>query len=638
MTAQELRAHPAFLALTLEEQAAVEARLSEHFLDDAAVAASTGGLQALEPSDLRAWLALTDTRPWARITLAKSPPRVEALFQALLRGTPDAEAHPQREALVEAASALSRGVVLTDEAVEAQGFLRDEQRPPLRLALERLAALAPVWTGPALAALLRAEGLPALAPVFEEDASRGVGAFFQTLGARLSTLGFDLRHTGLFLATGKPDHEGHYEGGVWRNWTRNYEARPASFQRPDSAAALGAAVAAAERVRVVGGGHSFNDSPLCAQTMLSLDALDRLLWLSGSEAVARVQGGLRLRDLNRVLEDAGFALPVLGSTDAQSIAGLVSTDLHGTGRDHGFLSEQATALSVVDAEGQAREVRPGDPLFHAAFGALGTVGVVSEVEIKLVPAFNLEKRTAMSDFKGVIQGLDQLLADNDHLSLYLVAGHGDQEALRVHTWNRTQEAPPADWERRKVVAELRDQSIAAFAHGLGTLLTSIDEDSLLSDALAPDDALIMPSGRAFGRKLFYRHDEIEYGVPYALWRDCLGEILALLAARRYFSLIEVRFTPDHSRALLGPGVGRRTAYIELATPLGQPRDEVYAAVEAIFHRYQGQPHLGKKTSVDAAAMLERYGQRFVDFQAVRRAQDPKGKFLNPFTQRVFGSV
>src|SRR5690606_38279243 len=118
-------------------------------------------------------------------------------------------------------------------------------------------------------------------------------------------------------------------------------------------------------------GHSFNDSPLSDDTMISLDDYDRILELDVTGKRVRVQGGIRLRDLNAALWDAKLALPVLGSTDVQSLAGLVATDLHGTGRDHGFLSEQLLSLRVIAADGTAQTVRPGDPLFHAAIGAIG---------------------------------------------------------------------------------------------------------------------------------------------------------------------------------------------------------------------------------------------------------------------------
>jgi len=116
----------------------------------------------------------------------------------------------------------------------------------------------------------------------------------------------------------------------------------------------------------------------------------------------------------------------------------------------------------------------------------------------------------------------------------------------------------------------------------------------------------------------------------------VGKIISVLEGEEFFSIIEVRFTPDTSPALIGPGVGRRTAYIELATPLSQDHERIFAITEDILRDYGGQPHLGKKTNVTAQDMLEIYGERFTRFQAIRTAQDPDGKFLNPFCERVFG--
>jgi FAD/FMN-containing dehydrogenase len=447
---------------------------------------------------------------------------------------------------------------------------------------------------------------------------------------------FDLVQGGLFLTTGATEHEGHFKDGTWRNWTDSYRERPQAYLLPADEAALVHDVRAAHKLRMVGGGHTFNDSPLSPQTMISLDAQNRVLAIDGATRTARVQAGIRLRDLNSALWDHGLALPVLGSTDAQSIAGLIATDLHGTGRDHGFLSEQVRSLRVIAADGNARTVRAGDPLFHAVFGALGTCGVVTEVELSLVDAFHIEKTTQMVDRAETEANIEALLAANEHVSFYYVGGGSHSESMRMHCWNRTTAALTGNWQKLKAHAELSDFAISAFVPKAAELIAQIDEDSTLSNALAPDHRLVMPSSQGFGRKLFYRHDEIEYGVPHAAWRQVVGEIIELLARRNFFSIVEVRFTPDRSAALLGPGVGRRTAYIELATPLSQDTSAVYAATEEIFRAHQGQPHLGKKTSFTAREMAQTYGERFAKFQAVRTAQDPGGKFLNAFTTRIFG--
>jgi L-gulonolactone oxidase len=144
----------------------------------------------------------------------------------------------------------------------------------------------------------------------------------------------DLAHALRYALTGAPDHEGRFEDGAWENWSRTYAERPAQVVAPEDEAALCMAVADARRLRVVGGGHSFNATPLCADTMLTLDAMAGPPCVDARRGRVRVGAGVRVRDLNRALWAQGWALPVLGSTDAQSIGGLIATDLHGTGRDH----------------------------------------------------------------------------------------------------------------------------------------------------------------------------------------------------------------------------------------------------------------------------------------------------------------
>jgi len=458
------------------------------------------------------------------------------------------------------------------------------------------------------------------------------------LADRVRVQALNLTHGGLFLATGGPKHEARYRFGVWRNWTADYKIRPRHFAVPSSEDELCHIVASAQKVRAVGAGHSFNASPLCDDTMVSLDQYDQILALDAQAKTIRAQAGIRLRDLNSAIAAHGLALPLLGSTDAQSLGGLVATDLHGSGRDRGFLSEQLRSLRVVAANGVARTVTPGEPLFHAAIGGVGCCGVVTEIELQLVDSFRLEHVSEMVDVRWAEANIVDLVAANEHLSFYYVGGGRRDESIQMHTWNRTLAPLTPNWARKKVRHELQDLLLSAFIPDAAELLSAIDEDSWISNTFAPDRALVMPSSRGFGRRLFYLHDEIEFGVPFELHQVCLTALLELLRAHNFFSIIELRFAPDTSTALLGPGVGRPTAFIELATPLPHQRGhaEVYAKAEAILRTFGGQPHLGKKTHMNAHDMLQTFGPRFAMFQAVRIAQDPSGKFLNSFTRQVFG--
>lgn len=568
---------------------------------------------------------------------AASSARSEAAFTSLIAAGPTLEGRADRAALLDEVRALGHAFAIAESELSAEGLLRDEQRAALYVRIE---ALAPDWSHEVATAALRQAGFGALLDDIEDwhREHSGLRGALQRLADRVDTAAFDIAHGGLFLATGAPDHEGHFTDGTWSNWTRNYSVRPETWLVPRTEAELCRVVAQAQSVRVVGGGHSFNDSPLGEHTMLSLDNHDRVLSLDREARTARVQAGLRLRDLNHLLWANGLALPVLGSTDAQSIGGLISTDLHGTGRDHGFLSEQVLSLRIIAADGTARTVHPGDPLFHATFGSIGTTGVVSEIELSLVPAYHLAKTTEMVDRAQAEADIESLLSANDHVSFYYIAGGERCESIRIHRWNRTNAPLTPDWQKLKTRVELKDFALSAWLPGVARALVALDEDAPLSDALAPDDTLVMPSKAGFGRKLFYRHDEIELGVPFDNYRACLAEVMDLLAAERFFSVVEVRFTPDTARSWIGPGAGRRTVWIELATPLDQDRDAVYARVEQVMRRHGGRPHLGKKTNMNANDLLELHGDRFVRFDAVRRAQDPQGRFLNPFTRRLLVPV
>src|ERR1051326_9108045 len=66
-------------------------------------------------------------------------------------------------------------------------------------------------------------------------------------------------------------HEGRYRNGVWSNWSRAHSCRPAHYFQPTTEQEICQVIAAARKIRVVGGGHSFNDGALSDDTLLSLD-------------------------------------------------------------------------------------------------------------------------------------------------------------------------------------------------------------------------------------------------------------------------------------------------------------------------------------------------------------------------------
>ena len=104
-----------------------------------------------------------------------------------------------------------------------------------------------------------------------------------------------------------------------KNWAGNQRCVPSHVHQPQSgddvAGIVRAALSAGERVKVIGGAHSFTDAAMTDGHLLSLDALNRVLSVDGNDVT--VQAGIRLRDLNDALDARGLALPNLGDINVQ---------------------------------------------------------------------------------------------------------------------------------------------------------------------------------------------------------------------------------------------------------------------------------------------------------------------------------
>ena len=211
-----------------------------------------------------------------------------------------------------------------------------------------------------------------------------------------------------------------------------------------------------------------------------------------AKRVVRVSAGMRLRDFAEAVFAEQMAMPVAGSTDAQSIGGLIATDLHSTGHTSGFLSQQLLEVLTLDAKGKPhRFVKDESKAFEEAgrwkwippsgpgktfrklpvCGALGMTGVVVEAVLKLVPAFNFLKDEQFVPRTWAEANIEKLLDPGqtsklfayDHVSLYYGGGKGPNiRTIRLNTWKHTKKKPPKDAMRIKRRRELADHIGSAF--------------------------------------------------------------------------------------------------------------------------------------------------------------------------------
>src|SRR5262249_36888038 len=156
------------------------------------------------------------------------------------------------------------------------------------------------------------------------------------------------------------------------------------------------------------------------------------------------------------------------------------------------------------------------------------------------------------------------------------------------TLDRTTDTPGITSSFLRLAHELGDHSLTAFVPGVLANLTQRDANSdLLVKLLNEDPPIVLPGPAAFARRLYYLHDEREYGLPVAEFKTAADATMDLLAQEELQTIMEFRFTPDTSVALMGPGTAGRgkggTVYVELATPFGQHSELRIAEVFEKLH-------------------------------------------------------
>jgi len=417
-------------------------------------------------------------------------------------------------------------------------------------------------------------------------------------------------------------------GESWTNWAGNQTHEVVALEHPASVEELTAVITSAaandERVKAVGSGHSFTGIALTDGRCLVLDRLNRVLDVDPSTGLVTVEAGITLATLNDVLADAGLAFPNLGDIDRQTISGAIATSTHGTGAEWGGLATFVDALTLVTADGATRHIDASDAeLLSVARVGLGALGIVADVTLRCVPAFELHCTEAPVVLEQMIEAWEDAVAAHDHFEFWWVPS---TEWVLTKANLRDGSTKPG-W-----VPPMEDRVISRRGLTVLGLLGRWQPEGDRPHAITFSDR----SDRIFCSPRETPFYEMEYAIPAELGMHALREVRHQIETHDWGIRfpVEVRITAADDVAL-STATERPTVYIAVHEWDDRPYLEYFREVEAIMRELDGRPHWGKlhnRTAEQLAALYPKWDR----FQAARRAFDPAGMFSNDYLDRVLG--
>lgn len=403
------------------------------------------------------------------------------------------------------------------------------------------------------------------------------------------------------------------EQAAWTNWVGNQSFTPKSTiavaSEADVQRRVTEAVENGHGVSTDGAGHSFTPIVETDGVLLDLSKLAGIISIDKDRFLVKAGPRTTIAEFGEPLWEQGLSLSNQGDIDAQAIAGAIATATHGSGRRLPNLSAALEGARLVDGMGNVIEVSRdhNSDLLPALQTSIGILGIMTEVTIKVAPAYELHARTDIMKYDEVMERFDSDVEDYRHFGLFWMP---TDESARLYNL----EGAGAD---DCVVKRYREVELGTNREGL------------------PPHQRIGPAYQIYPMVYDPNFHEVEYFLPLEHAREILDQMRRLMMRWLPLSVypLEIRVVAG-DEAWMSPNYQRDNLVVSISGEPGQEYWPYLRACDSLFAEYRGRPHWGKLHFM-TADRVARLFPRYQDFVDVRRRLDPKGIFLNDHTRALF---
>ncbi|ROS73381.1 FAD-binding protein [Cellulomonas sp. PhB143] len=420
------------------------------------------------------------------------------------------------------------------------------------------------------------------------------------------------------------------------NWARNLTYSSSRVVRPTTLDELAETVTSSPRVRPLGTRHSFNRVADTDGVHVVVDALDDgrpAVEVDVARGTASIAAGARYGEASQALQEQGVALGAMASLPHISVAGAVATATHGSGDTTRNLAAAVRGLELVTADGAVRTLARGDTDFAGAVVGLGALGIVTRLELDVVPTYDVRQDVYLGlGWDVVAEQLDEITASATSVSLFTGWGDGVDQV-----WRKTAVRPGSD-----AVAFPAAYLGAAAATRAMHPLPGVDAAACTEQlgVAGPWNERLPHFRLAFtpsnGEEL-----QSEYLVPRR------HAVEAMAALRKIADVVRPLLQITEIRTIAADDLWMSTAFVEGVAAGEQPDpragfvgfhftwlprqrevEAVLPAIESALAPFGARPHWGKLFTDGPAELADVAGRypRFADFAALVERYDPAGRF------------